>query len=107
MALVMRNTPEKVTLTAFSANTDTPVAWNGNDDHMILVLSVTTSASTITVKAGNSIQGVSDLSFSAPVGTSLIKLESGRFKNVSGINKGKIVLSSSSANASWGVAELL
>lgn len=93
MELTMRNdiaTPELVALTA---NTQKALDWTENDHNMILVIdNGGTAATTLTVKAGNGIQGVCDLALTVPVGVSLVKLESGRFKFVSGSNKGKIVV---------------
>lgn len=91
MNITMRNEIVKAELTALTANTTKAIEWSENDNKMILVIDATT-ATTLTVKAGNGIQGVADLTLNVPVGVSLVKLESGRFKNVSGENKGKIVV---------------
>ena len=93
MAVTMRKEIETVEIEALTASTDKSIEWKEGDDKMILVI-VATEATTLTVKAGNGIQGVSDKVLTVPVGTSLVKLESGRFKNVSGANKGKIVVQS-------------
>lgn len=93
MAVTMRNEIAKVELEALTASTDKAIEWREGDDKMILVI-VATTQTTLTVKAGNGIQGVADKVLTVPVGTSLVKLESGRFKNVSGANKGKIVVRS-------------
>lgn len=93
MAVTMRNEIATVELEALTASTDKAIEWKEGDDKMILVI-VATAATTLTVKAGNGIQGVADKVLTVPVGTSLVKLESGRFKNVSGANKGKIVVQS-------------
>lgn len=93
MAVTMRNEIATVELEALTASTDKAIEWKDGDDKMILVI-VATAATTLTVKAGNGIQGVADKVLTVPVGTSLVKLESGRFKNVSGTNKGKIVVHS-------------
>ena len=93
MAVTMRNEIATVELEALTASTDKAIEWKDGDDKMILVI-VATAATTLTVKAGNGIQGVADKVLAVPVGTSLVKLESGRFKNVSGANKGKIVVES-------------
>ena len=93
MAVTMRNEIATVELEALTASTDKAIEWKEGDDKMILVI-VATEATTLTVKAGNGIQGVADKVLTVPVGTSLVKLESGRFKNVSGTNKGKIVVQS-------------
>lgn len=93
MTVTMRNEIATVELEALTASTDKAIEWKDGDDKMILVI-VATAATTLTVKAGNGIQGVADKVLTVPVGTSLVKLESGRFKNVSGTNKGKIVVRS-------------
>ena len=107
MDITMRNTIATPTLTALVANTPTTIQWPESDEKMILVINNTGSASvTLTVEAGNSIQGVADLSVTVPVGVSLLKLESGRFKNVTGSNKGSIVIKSS-GTPKVGVAALV
>ena len=89
----MRNDIATPELEALAANTEKAIEWSENDDKTILVVSNGGSAeTTLTVKAGNSIQGVCDLTLTVPVGVSLVKLESGRFKFVTGENKGKIVV---------------
>jgi hypothetical protein len=93
METVMRNNIAPVTLEALNANTAKAFEFSERDDKIVLVVQNTGSAAVdLTVKAGNGIQGVCDLVLSAPKGVSLLKLESGRFKNVSGENKGKIVV---------------
>ncbi len=91
MALTMRNTVAEVTLEALTENTERAIAWSEKDEHTVLVIRAS-AATDLTVKAGNGIQGVTDLALTVPAGVSLVKLESGRFKNVSGDNKGKIVV---------------
>ena len=93
MEVTMRNNIATPALTTLTANTDKAIDWSENDQKMILVISAS-SATTLTVKAGNGIQGVADLTLTVPEGVSLVKLESGRFKNVSGTNKGKVVVKS-------------
>ena len=93
MNITMRNEIVKAELSALTANTAKAIEWKENDNKMILVVQNSGSAATtLTVKAGNGIQGVADLVLTVPVGVNLVKLESGRFKNVSGENKGKIVV---------------
>lgn len=93
MTVTMRNELATVELTALSANTEKAIEWPENDHKMTLVINAD-NATDLTVLAGNGIQGVADLVVDVPEGISLIKLESGRFKNVSGDNKGKIVIKS-------------
>ncbi len=94
MEVTMRNDIAKVELTALTANTDTTIDWNESDDKMVLVIQNSgNSEANLTIKAGNGIQGTVDHTLTIPTGTSLVKLESGRFKNVRGDKKGKIVVS--------------
>ncbi len=105
MDVTMRNSIATPTLEALKASTPKALAWDENDNKMILVISAE-GATDLTVKAGNGIQGVTDLTLTVPKGVSLVKLESGRFKNVSGENKGKIVVVST-GTPSVGVAALV
>ena len=107
MTVTMRNDIATPTLEALTADTAKALEWSENDAKTVLVINnATSAASTLTVKAGNGIQGVCDLTLTVPKGISLVKLESGRFKNVSGDNKGKIVVVSPAA-LSVGVAALV
>ena len=107
MNVTMRNDAANVALTSLAASTAKAIEWPEGDSKMILVVqNGGNSAVTLTVKAGNGLQGVADHTVSLPIGVNLIKLESGRFKNVSGENKGKIVISASGA-VSVGTAALV
>lgn len=105
MKLTMRNELATVTLEKLTTNTPKALEFTERDDKMILVISASADT-TLTVKAGNGIQGVADLALTVPTGTNLIKLESGRFKNVTGENKGKIVVVSP-GTPSVGIAALV
>ena len=105
MALTMRNTIAEVTLEALTANTAKAITWNEKDEHTVLVINAAAQTD-LTVKAGNGIQGVTDLVLTVPQGVSLVKLESGRFKNVSGANKGKVIVVST-GTPSVGVVALV
>lgn len=91
MKVTMRNEICNVTLEALVASTPKAFEWSESDEKLILVINAE-EGTTLTVKAGNGIQGVNDITLTVPKGVSLIKLESGRFKNVSGENKGKVVI---------------
>ena len=93
MLVKMRNEIATPTLKSLVANTPTKIEFTDRDDKMVLVISAT-APTTLTVKAGNGIQGVNDLVLQVPEGVSLLKLESGRFKFVSGENKDNIVVTS-------------
>ena len=105
MDLTMRNTIAAVTLEALVANTAKAIDWNEKDEHTVLVINAAAQTD-LTVKAGNGIQGVTDLVLTVPKGVSLVKLESGRFKNVSGTNKGKVIVVST-GTPSVGVVALV
>jgi hypothetical protein len=93
---INRNTIHKVAFEALTSSSPKAIPFNERDDKSVIIVNNTTSSSvTVTVKAGNGIQGVSDLVLTAESGISVFKIESGRFKNVSGDYKGKIVLTSS------------
>ncbi len=105
MKVTMRNEIATPALITLAAATDTPIEFDDRDDKMVLVIN-STAATALTVKAGNHIQGVADMTLEIPVGISLLKLDSGRFKNVSGANKDKIVLNAAKS-VSVGIAALV
>ena len=105
MALTMRNTIAAVTLEALTASTAKANDWSEKDEHTVLVINASAQTD-LTVKAGNGIQGVTDLVLTVPQGVSIVKLESGRFKNVSGANKGKVIVVST-GTPSVGVVALV
>lgn len=84
---------------AIDAADGAEIDYSGRDDKMmIMLLNETNSTATVTVKAGNGIQGVCDLTVElAEGGMATLALESGRFKNVSGPDKGKVILAASAA----------
>ncbi len=96
---VTKITPTKIE--EYNKGTTTPtstlVGANGADllftgkDHRILIMVDTAD---ITVKAGNGIQGVTDLTVKS--GESVV-LESGFFKNVSGEHKGTVHITGATA----------
>lgn len=98
MTLDNVNVPAAVA--ASSAMLTTPNSADGAEfemgkDNKTLVLLVNdgSSASTTVIKAGNGIQGVADLSVALEAGKyTILCLDSGRFKNVSGADKGKVIL---------------
>lgn len=91
MALTMRNTIVTPTMTALAATKSAYLPWQDGDNHMILILSAET-ATTATIGAGDGPQRGPAMTVSVPVGTSLLRLDSGRFKLTGGANRGKILL---------------
>lgn len=108
MELTMRNEIVNVKLTALSAGVDTEVPFDQRDDQTILVLSNNGSSPVdVTIKAGNGLQGVNDLVVSVAAGANAIKLESGRFKFVSGEHKGKILVNAESSGVQYGIVAMV
>lgn len=79
-----------------------------DDKYLIIASNANTSAAkTLTIKKGNGIQGVADKVISIGAGkTVFINIESGRFKNVSGDNKGMVILMGESADIKVAVVKL-
>ena len=66
---------------------------------LILVQNAGASDADVTVKAGNGIQGVNDLVHSVAASSfAILAIDSGRFKHVSGEEKGKVIFKGSSAD---------
>lgn len=66
-------------------------------DHKTLLLFKNTNAGTtaykVTIKAGNGLQGTTDIEAEIDAGnTAMVVIESGRFLNVSGTKKGKVAI---------------
>ena len=93
---------------AVDASAGAEYAASGRDDKtLLLIQNAATSAKTVTVKAGNGIQGVNDLSVSVPASsTTALVLDSGRYKNVSGDDRGKIIVLGESADIKLAVIVL-
>lgn len=84
--------------TALNGTDGGEIVWDGRDiDGLILVKnSDDTNAETFTIKKGNSEQAVVDFTYSIPkLETRALAIESAFFKNVTGTDKGKVVVSGS------------
>lgn len=94
--------------TAVDATDGAEFEMSGRDDKVVvLIQNAATAAKNVTIKAGNGIQGVNDYVESvAASSTTAIVLESGRFKNVSGNDKGKVIIMGASADIKVAVIEL-
>lgn len=71
-----------------------------DEKYLVMVSNVHVSAAkSVTFKAGNGLQAVGDYTVEIAAGKSVVlALESGVFKNVSGTNKGKVVITGTSAD---------
>ena len=92
--VLKRNEAKAVPTAATVAKTDGALVTFDKDDQKILLLlknNVTNATHTAVIKAGNGLQGVSDLEVTLDEGAeACVVVESGRFMNVSGDNKGKV-----------------
>jgi hypothetical protein len=86
------------------------VMAKGGDKYVIGIKNAVSSGSgtkTIIIKAGNALQGTNDISLAlAKDEIAWVVLDSGKFKNVYGVNKGKVILTGSDANLQVKVIEL-
>lgn len=94
--------------TGVDATDGAEVALNHHDERtVILVQNTATTEGTVTLKAGNGIQGVNDeVCTIAASSTVLIVPESGRFKVVSGTDKGKLLITASANTIKVAVIQL-
>lgn len=85
------------------------VMAKGGDKYVIGIKNAvsTTGDKTITIKAGNGLQGTNDISLAlAKDEIAWVVLDSGKFKNVYGANKGKVILKGTDNNLQVKVIEL-
>jgi len=97
--VITRNAATNVPTAATVAKTDGALVTFDKDDQKILLLlknNVSNVTHTAVIKAGNGIQGVSDLEitltgYNTTAGNEkAVVIESGRYMDVSGTNKGKV-----------------
>lgn len=106
-----RNEAKEVTAAVAVDGTDgAGVNFENKSDGRILLMITNSNASAskdATIKAGDSLQGVEDLVISIPAGKTYgIVVESGKFKNVSGDNKGKVIIKGASTDIKVQAVEL-
>lgn len=85
------------------------VMAKGGDKYVIGIKNAAagTGNKTITIKAGNALQGTNDISLTlAKDEIAWVTLDSGKFKNVYGVNKGKVILTGTSNDLQVKVIEL-
>ena len=87
--------------TAIDATDGAEIVWSERDDkYLVLIQNANASeAKNVTIKAGNGIQGVNDITTSIAASSyTFIALDSGRFKNVVGADKGKVLFTGDSSD---------
>ena len=99
-----------VTFTAATTASDGVAIDYKGKDHKTVILAQNggSGSATVTVKAGNGIQGVKDLAaYTIAAGSIVaIRLDSGEFKQVTGTNKGNVVIIPSSTDVKFAAVEL-
>lgn len=94
---------------AVDASEGASIDYSNKSDGRILLM-ITNSASddkNATILKGNSLQGVEDLVITIPAGKTYgIVIESGKYANVSGDNKGKVIITGESADITVQAIEL-
>lgn len=98
----------EITLTAVSDTTNGGMfTANGKDFKTAIIVKGGATAGKLKITAGNGIQGVNDIEIDIPkTNYTVFTLDSGSFKNVSGTNKGKILMIPTVADLTIGVVEL-
>ena len=95
---------------AVDATAGASVDYTNKSDGRILLLIANGNASDAkkaTILRGNALQGVEDLEISVPAGKIFgIVIESGKFVNVSGANKGKVIITGESTDITVQAIEL-
>ena len=96
-------------IAATTAEDGVAIDFKGKDHKtVILAQNGGSGTATVTVKAGNGIQGVNDVAeYTIAAGSiAAIRLDSGEFKQVTGTNKGNVVIIPSSTDVKFAVVEL-
>lgn len=106
-----RNEAQEITAAAaVDATAGASIDYSNQSDGKILLLinnGNSSAAKKATILKGNALQGVEDLEISIPAGKTYgIVVESGKFENVSGDNKGKVIIKGESADITIQTIEL-
>lgn len=97
------NTPVTITPVTAAANDVFIVPCDFKDEHTFFIATAS-SATTLEIQAGNGYAGVNPETISVPAGTCVFTIDSARFKNVYGENKGNVLITAGGA-VSLSVAE--
>lgn len=85
----------------------TTIDFEGEDEKTLILFNNTAeTAGTATIMKGDGIQGVADVKVDVPSGFSSMVLESGSFKQLTGTNKGSVLIKPSAATITIAAIEL-
>lgn len=108
--LIRNEAKEVISAVAVDSTEGASVDYTNQSDGRILLMITNGNASAAkkaTIIKGNSLQGVEDLEISIPAGKTYgIVIESGKFVNVSGENKGEVIIKGESADITIQAVEL-
>lgn len=93
LVLAFNAAKEFPTTAAVDATAGAFITCDAADQKMLIIMenSDADNDENVTIKKGNALQGTADLVYKVPKGeTHAIVVESGKYKNISGTNKGKI-----------------
>ena len=101
----VRDEATTVALTSLATSDKVLVEWDVKDERTVMLFLGGSAQATVTIKAGNGVQGCNDLVVTVPASTYVaVPINSGGFKNTYGEDVGKVVLSTSAA-CSFAVVE--
>ncbi len=108
---LLRNVAKEIVASvAVDATEGASVDYSNKSDGRILLMIANGNASSAkkaTILKGNALQGVEDLEISIPAGKTYgIVIEAGKFVNVSGDNKGKVIIKGESTDITVQSVEL-
>ena len=83
----------------------TTIDFQGEDEKTLILFNAS-AAGTCVITAGTGIQGVNDVTVNVPSGFSAMVLESGAAKQITGDNKGSVLLKPSATSISIAAVEL-
>ena len=105
--LIRNEAKEVISAVAVDTTEGASVDYTNQSDGRILLMITNGNAKKATIIKGNSLQGVEDLEISIPAGKTYgIVIESGKFVNVSGENKGEVIIKGESADITIQAVEL-
>jgi hypothetical protein len=94
----LRDEANAFEFTSLAASDKVIIDWECKDECTMLIFLGGSGASTVTMKAGNGIQGVNDIVIEVPASAYVaVPINSGRVKNTYGEDVGNVVLSVSAA----------
>lgn len=110
---VTKMTPEALatmpTAAAVDAKDGALIPWDAADGKLLILIENAASApKSVTIKSGGGLQGVGDLTLSLSASAkTAIMLDSGKYKQVKGDNKGKLVITGEDANVKVAALQLI